>query len=111
LRRIVGTVGLQEHDRAGAAGGGLAGAGEAGIAVTPTRLSEDLSARGTDDLRATVGRPVVDEERLAEQAEVRELREQRGQRLRLVEDGDDDKEIGAGLRGRGSALGLGGVGR
>lgn len=94
LRRVVGPVGLHEDHRQGAAGGGHAGAAQARVAVASRGLTQDLAARGADDLHAAVRGAVVHEDRALEQAQGGQLDEQRGQRLRLVEDRHDDEVVG-----------------
>ena len=91
LRRVVGPVGLHEHDGAGARGRSRAGAPQARVAVPTSRLVQHGPPRGADQRRAAVGRAVVDEERALEQAEAPELHEERGQGLGLIEHGHDDE--------------------
>ena len=93
LGRVVGAVGLEEDDGAGARGRSRAGARQARVAVAAARLAQQRRAGRADQLRSAVGGAVVDEQRAAEQAEAPELREERGQGLGLVEHGHDDAVV------------------
>jgi len=93
LGRVVGAVGLEEDDGAGARGRSSAGARQAGVAVAAARLTEQRRAGGADELRAAVAGAVVHEERAVQQPELAEFREQRRQSLGLVEHGHDDAVV------------------
>ena len=93
LGRVVRAVGLHEDDGAGARRRSGAGARQTRVAVAPARLAQQRGAGGADQLRPAVGGTVVDEDRAPQQAEVAELRQERGQGLGLVEHGHDDAVV------------------
>jgi hypothetical protein len=74
---------------------GGAGAGEARVPVAAPRLAQDLATGGPHDPGAAVRRAVVHEDRVVQQAEITELRQQRRQGLRLVEHRHDDAVLWA----------------
>ena len=93
LGRIVGAVGLHEHDGLGAGGDRRTGSGEAGIAVAAPRLTHQGAAGALDVLGSVVGRAVVHEGRAPQQVEGAQFAEQRRQRRCFVQDGHHDAPL------------------
>ena len=90
LARIVGAVGVEEDEDVGARRVRAAGgdAAQAGGAVAAMRLGDHLGAAGARQLDGAIARAVVDDDDGAH-AGGAQIGEHAGQRLLLVERGDD----------------------
>jgi hypothetical protein len=93
-----GVVAVEHHDDVGRIGGEVADPREHGAAVAPAGLRDDLSPGGEGDPGAPVRRAVVAHDHAIALVQAMDLGEDDRERLRFVEDRDEDRDAHAGLR-------------